>query len=232
MKGILYGNFLLNRKWFLAAGITAVLSTAACAVLITVFSKTPEIISLAGTVFILAVVVVLALCEEWLGRNLEHNIKCRFTDITLAGGISKNTFVLSELLKNVITMVIGLAMCLAMTGVISIFDNSFWSVGQIKFLVSATILIGAVDWIIIPLVIKFKSAEKAGIVVGLVFGFGIVCPLVFAFKTMDNGKDIFTMLIGLFDKAWFFPALLSACAAIYVIFYAIILHRVKWGDVC
>lgn len=231
MKGILYGNFLLNRKWFLAAGIAAVFSTAACAFLL-LQDKTPESTQIIGNIFMLTELIVLALCEEWLARNLELNMKCRFTDYTLAGGISKNTFVLSELIKNVISLAIGFVMCLAMTGVMSAFDSSFWGIVQIKFLTAATVLIGLVDWIIMPLVIKLKSAEKAGVVVGLILGFGIVCPLMIMFKVFDNGADLLAKLMDLFNNAWFFPAFLGACAALYAIFYAIILHRVKWGDVC
>lgn len=231
MKGILYGNFLLNRKWFLWAGIAAVFSTAACVILNFTLDKTPENTQLIGSMQIFTEIIVLALCEEWLGRNLENNIKCRFTDYTLAGGISKNTFVLSELLKNVITMVIGLAMCVAMDGVMSAFDSSFWSVGHIKLLIGAALLIGALDWVMLPLVIKLKSAEKAGLTVGMSMGFGIVMPTMIVYK-MNSELDIMTSLLKLFGEDWFFPAFLGVCAALYAISYAVILHRVKWGDVC
>ena len=222
----------MNRKWFLAAGITAVFCTAACVILLFTLEKTPENAQIIGTFFIMSEIIVLALCGEWHARNLEQNIKCRFTDYTLASGISKNMFVLSELLKNLITVVIGFTMCAAMNGVMGAFDSSFWSIDDIKFLIAATLLISVVNWILIPLVIKLKSAEKAGVVVGLVLGFGVVCPLMIMFKVLDNGADVLAALMDLVNKAWFFPAFLGACAALYAIFYAIILHRVKWGDVC
>lgn len=232
MKGILYGNFLLNRKWFLAAGITAVLSTAACVVLMSVLDKSPENTQIIDNLFIMMEIIVLALCGEWHARNLEQNIKCRFTDYTLAGGISKNMFVLSELLKNLITVVIGFAMCAAMSGVMSAFDSSFWSIDDIKLLIAATLLISVVDWVLIPLVIKLKSAEKAGVVAGLVLGFGVLIPLDLIFEASGSNVNLFSALIDLFNKDWFFFAFLGGCAALYAIFYAIILRRVKWGDVC
>lgn len=230
MRGLLYCNFLLNRKWFLAAGITAVLCTAACAVLAVVLGDAPEYKQLIGSTFILTEVVVLAVCEEWLARNLERNIKCRFTDLTLAGGISKNTFVLSELVTNVIAITIGFAMCMAMTGVMSAVDSSFWSVENVKILTAFTLLIGAVDWIMLPLVIKLKSAEKAGMTTGLIAGFGIVFPIVVAFNL--NEMNLMETLMKLLAKPWFFPVFIGACAALYAVFYAIMLRRVKKGDVC
>lgn len=234
MKGILYGNFLLNRKWFIWAGAAAVLGTAACAVLLSVLGGDPENMGLVGNTFILMQVVVMALCEEWLGRNLEANIKCRFTDYTLAGGISKNMFVLSELVKNMITMLIGLVMCLAMLGVMCLFDSSFCDSGFVEFLIIAALFIGAVDWAMLPLVVKLKSAEKAGMVIGLIVGFGIIFPVILAFRITNNGE--ITMLPELINKVigskWFFPACIGICAALYAVFYAVMLHRVKRGDVC
>lgn len=233
MKGILYGNFLLNRKWFLWAGITAALGTAACAVLLLVLDKEPENMSLVGNIFIFSQIMVMAICEEWLARNLERNIKCRFTDYTLAGGISKNTFVLSELVKNVITMGIAFAMCLAMLGVMCLLDGSFRDMGFVEFLVIVAVFIGAVDWVLLPLVINLKSAEKAGIVVGLILGFGVVLPITIAIKMYDNAfSSMQEFIMNVISNKWFFPASIGVCAAIYAIFYPVILHRVKRGDVC
>lgn len=232
MKGILYGNFLLNRKWFLWAGITAALGTAVCAVLLFVLDNDPENMSLICNIFIFLQIVVLALCEEWLARNLEANIKCRFTDYTLAGGISKNKFVLSELVKNVLAMGIGLAMCLAMLGVMCLLDGSFRDIGFVEFLVIVSVLVSVVDWVLLPLVIKLKSAEKAGIVVGLILGFGIVMPIMTVFRMFDNELNLLDIIMNAIASKWFFPASIGVCAALYAIFYAIILHRVKRGDVC
>ena len=231
MKGILYGNFLLNKKWFIAAGITAVLGTAACAA-VKLFIPDDET-GLAETLLIGLQMIVIATIIEWLGRNLEANIKCRFADITLAGGISKNAFVMSELLKNVISIGIGFVMCIIMQLVMSVFDKSFFTIGTVKTMAVLAVFFGAIEWCVNPLIIDFKSAEKAGLVVGLVLGFGLVMPVmiicnVFVEETESLVSGFFRLLSG----DWLPLIVLGSSAALYAIFYLALLGRVKKGDVC
>ncbi|MDE7362809.1 MAG: hypothetical protein K2N38_12845 [Oscillospiraceae bacterium] len=230
MKGILYGNFLLNKKWFIAAGITAVLGTAFCAFFV---SLVPDEAGVVATLFFGMQMVVMAIIVEWLGRNLEANIKCRFADITLAGGISKNTFVMSELLKNFITIVIGFVMCVMMQLVMSVFDKSFFSLDTVKMTALLIVFMGAIEWTVNPLVINFKSAEKAGLVMGLILAFGVVIPLMiisnaFAEETADFVSAFFKLLSG----NWMPLIIFGISAALYAIFYLALLARVKKGDVC
>lgn len=230
MKGILYVNFLLNKKWFIAAGITAVLGTAFCALLV---SFVPDEAGVVSTLFFGLQMVVMAIIVEWLGRNLEANIRCRFADITLAGGISKNTFVMSELLKNFITIGIGFAMCIIMQLMMSVFDKSFFTLETVKVIAVLAVSYGAIEWTVNPLVIDFKSAEKAGLVIGLILGFGIVMPLMiicnaFSEETADIVSGFFELLSG----NWM-PLIISGIsAALYAVFYFALLARVKKGDVC
>lgn len=233
MKGLLYGNFLLNRKWFLWAGIAALFGTAGCAVLYLVLDNSSENMQIIGNLMLFVDIVALALCEEWLARNLENNIKCRFTDITLAGGITHNTFVLSELINTVISMAIGIVMCIASRGVMCIFDSSFWSRDQLLLILGFGAFVGAFDFAMIPLVIKLRSAEKAGMTIGLIMGFGVVMPLVLVLKfKYDTSEAIFAAIFKFISQRWFFPAVMGLCALVYAVFYFIILKRVKRGDVC
>lgn len=230
MKGILYGNFLLNKKWFIAAGITAVLGTAFCAFFV---SLVPDEAGVVSTLFLGLQMVVMAIIIEWLGRNLEANIKCRFADITLAGGISKNTFVMSELLKNFITIGIGIVMCVIMQLVMSVFDKSFFSLETVKITAVLAVFFGAIEWSVNPLVINFKSAEKAGLVMGLVLGFGLIMPVmiicnVFVEQTESLVSGFFRLLSG----EWLPLIVLGFSAALYAVFYLALLARVKKGDVC
>lgn len=230
MKGILYGNFLLNKKWFIAAGITAALGTAFCAFFVRLVPDESGVVS---TLFLGLQMVVMAIIIEWLGRNLEANIKCRFADITLAGGISKNTFVMSELLKNFITIGIGFVMCIIMQLVMSVFDKSFFSLETVKITAVLAVFFGAIEWTVMPLVIYFKSAEKAGLVMGLILAFGLVMPLmiisnVFSEETANFVSGFFGMLSG----DWMPLIILGISAALYAVFYLALLSRVKKGDVC
>ena len=227
MKGILYGNFLLNKKWFIAAGIAAVLGTAFCAFFV---SLVPDEAGVVATVLQL---VVIAIIMEWPGRNLEANIKCRFTDITLAGGITKSTFVTSELLKNVISIGIGLVMCRAMQLAMSVSDKSFFTLETVKLIAVMAVTMGALEWTASPLVIHFKSAEKAGLLMGLIFGFGLVLTMITFCTIFTEEKETFVSgFFSLLSGNWLPLIIVGISAAIYVIFYFVLLSRVKRGDVC
>lgn len=231
MKGILYGNFLLNKKWFIAAGITAVIGTAFCAFWVKLVPN--DTTGVPGVLFSGVQMAVIAILMEWLGRNLEANIRCRFTDMTLAGGISRNTFVMSELLKNFISIGIGFVMCVIMQLVMSILDKSFFSFESVKVLAVLALFCGSVEWTVNPLVISFKSAEKAGLVVGLVLGFGLVLPVMIICNTFAEETDsLINGFLKLLSGEWMPLIVVGISAVLYAIFYFALLARIKKGDVC
>lgn len=237
MKGILYEGFLLNRKWFFVAGIAAVLNTLACVILIA-----NGMAVIANSIFSAGEILVVTLVDEWLDRHFENNLKCRFTDVKLAAGITKNMFVMSELLKNLITMAVGLTMCAAMNGIVFAAEKviglevPFWNIFYIKFAVLLVLIEGLIDFISLPLVIDLKSAEKAGLVIGIVIGFGIVMPITIINNLLDSEPNkhntFLEMIYGFFDNPYFFLAVFGIAAVIYAVAYAVLLRRVKKGDVC
>lgn len=237
MKGILYEGFLLNRKWFFVAGIAAVLNTLACVILIA-----NGMAVIANNIFSAGEILVVTLVDEWLDRHFENNLKCRFTDVKLAAGITKNMFVMSELLKNLITMAVGLTICAAMNGIVFAAEKvigleiPFWNIFYIKFAVLLVLIEGLIDFISLPLVIDLKSAEKAGLVIGIVIGFGIVMPITIINNLLDSEPNkhntFLEMIYGFFDNPYFFLAVFGIAAVIYAVSYAVLLRRVKKGDVC
>lgn len=234
MKGLLYCNFMLNKKWFLFSGIVAALGAAVGAVLLNVLDM-EENAQLIGTTIFFFELVAMLLCPEWTGRQLESNLKSRFTNYTLSSPVSHNMFVLTELVQNVISTAIGFVMCLAMRGIICIFDNSFWDVSHLKLLGGMAIFVIMFDFALTPLAIKLKSSEKAGAVVGLVAGFGIVLPIMLIAKMTSPDGDtagLLNSLLTFIGKPWFAPVFIGACVVLTAVFYAITYHTVKKGDVC
>jgi len=231
VKGILYGNFLLNKKWFVAAGIVAVLGTAFCSFWAWLVPE--DTTGVPGLLLRFMQLAVLGVLTEWLARNLEANIKCRFTDMTLAGGISKGTFVNSELLKNLITMAIGFVTCVMMQLVMCAFDKSADLLGSIRLIAGMTALFGAMEWMVLPMVINFKSAEKAGLILGLGLGFGLLMPVMILVNIFaEEAEPVINTILRLLSGEWSFLILAGISAAIYVIFRFVLLARVKKGDVC
>ncbi|MCM1164543.1 MAG: hypothetical protein NC299_08280 [Lachnospiraceae bacterium] len=230
MCGILYGNFILNKKWFLAAGITAVFGTVSCAVL---NGLMPDDVAATSMIFIGVQLITFAILSEWLARNLESNVKCRFTDLTLAGGVSKNMFVMSELLKNLITIAAGMALCIIMQLVMSVFNKEFFTLESVKMIAVLGFFCGAVEWTVNPLTISFKSAEKAGLTMGLIIGFGLVMPIMILLNTFtEETETLVNRLPELFSGNTLTLIMVGISAALYVIFYFALLARIKKGDVC
>lgn len=230
MKGLLYGNFVLNKIWFIASAILAAAGAAVTAVLHNVLPES----GMVGYALIIGEVVVLATCNEWLARNLESNLKTRFADYALAGGITKNQFVLAEMLKNLLSTGISFLICVFMQLVLCVFDSSFFSMDNIMTLFILALLFGTMEWVCMPAVVSLKSAEKAGITVGLVLGFGLVMPLFIVFRTfkVETDEEFFPKLLEFINEPWFILVFVVICAAVYTLFYFILLNRVKKGDVC
>ncbi len=230
MKGLLYGNFLLNKSWFIISGIVMAVGVFVTAVLCNIDPGS----GVGQFGLTITEVVVITICVEWLGRNLESNLKSRFADYALAGGISKGQFVTSELLKNLISIGIGFAMCVVTQLVLNVFDRGLFSLENVRNAVLYALFVGAVEWICAPVVINLKSAEKAGLLVGIVLGFGVVMPVGALIMIFLAGKDetLGEYIMRVFAEPWFGWAFVGVCAAIYAIFYFVLLRRVKRGDVC
>lgn len=235
MKGLLYCNFSLCKKWFMAAGIFGVIGTTACMVCRFVMGDDQNAVQTTEFAFVWVQIITLAISEEWLGRNLEANIKNRFADYVLSG-MSKKIFVLSELVKNLITMGIGFTICLIMQLAMNIADPGCLSFNSVKILFIGVLFVGVFDWIIEPVIIALGSAEKAGLAVGGSVGFLIVLPLMLIIEgNMNNNETtqlVTETIIQTVNKPWFVPMIVALLVCIYAGVYLIFLKRVKKGDVC
>lgn len=227
MKGLVYAGLVLNKTYFIAACLVAVAGTALVSWLGRVFAD-PET-SVVISIFLLGMqFVVMAIVEEYLARDFEKNIKSRFADYALAG-MSKVKFVTAELLKNIISMAAAFAVTVLMQLVFMAVNPGMSDANRIFVLAGLAILVGVVDWVCLPLVISLKSAELAGLVVGLCIGFGILMPTMVVFQIYD---DVWIKLADFFSNGPVFLCVLATGAAIYSLFYLILLNRVRKGDVC
>lgn len=215
----------MNRGYFIAAFITLICSAVLGSVVL--YNVNEARADDYGFGFLcvtfLPFLPMVILCE-FLARDVEHNIKCGFFKYTLSS-ISRGRYTLSLLLTNLFVNVLGLAVGYLLLFIFRLFGGEA-NVLPFYFILLPmfALLAGAVEWICMPVTIKLKSAEKAGLIVGIVLGFGTVLPVTIALKSSDFVFDI--------TKIATVPALmimLGAAAAVYALIYAIIMRMLKRG---
>ena len=232
MKGLLYASCVLNKKFFVGAGITAAAATI-FAVVCELMSQQRFFNEIAYFVILIASVLPAGIALEFPARDLEKNLKNRFANYALAGGITKNRFVLAELLKNLMCVAGGAAVCCVVSLVCMAVKPGYLVTSNIVFHLLIIVGIGVGEWCVTPLTITTKSAEKAGLIFGLCLGFGLILPFNLLAAAIEDGSawgefGLFTLV----SKPWFPWAVFGAAAVIYAVVYLIMLARVKRGDVC
>ncbi len=225
MKGLFYSTVKSNRGYFIAAFVAFLCSIAAGSVILTIVKQTgSDKYGIAFfSVFLLPLLPILIL-SEFFGRDLERNIKSGFLNYTLSS-IPRGSFVLSQLLTNIIFSALGLVMGFGMLGIFRAVGGEEW-VGYYYFriLIMAVIAVSIVEWLCIPVALKLKSAEKAGLAVGVVLGFGLVMPLAAVYNSVMTEFDV-NILIS--TEAMLIEA--GVALAVYAVVYLICMRILKGG---
>lgn len=225
MKGLFYSTVKSNRGYFIAAFVAFLCSTAVGSVILTIVKENgSDQYGIAFfSVFLLPLLPVFILCE-FFGRDLERNIKSGFLKYTLSS-IPRESFVLSQLLTNIIFCALGLVMGLGMLGIFRAVGGEEW-VGSYYFriLIMAAIAASIIEWICIPVTVSLKSAEKAGLAVGVVIGFGLVMPLMVVYQRIMTEFDV-NILIS--PEAMLIEA--GVALAVYAVVYSVCLKMLKRG---
>ena len=231
MKGLLYAGCVLNKKFFITAGIAGTAATILAVIGVLNVDTNRFFKEIAYFLFLIAAGLPGCIALEFPARDLEKNIKSRFANYALAGGISKNQFVLAELLKNLLCVIGGVLFC-GMVGLILMAVNPGYIVARSLVLpMLIIVLMGAMEWAVMPLTISFKSAEKAGLTLGLFIGFGICLPASTFFANELRGGSS-SNILSLLVEPWLPWATLGFAVVVYAVVYVILLARVKRGDVC
>ncbi len=223
MKGLLYAGFTLNKAYLIGAGIAAA-AAAAIGALLQVY-LCDDLITPQAQLLLPMISVVIA--GEWCGRDIEKNLKNRFTDYTLAAGVSKNMFVLTCLAENILTLVFSYALTALTLLVYSLAGADVDGEDFVMFFCYALIVF-AVEWMCTPLTLLFKSAEKAGLLLGVFLGFGIVFPIVIMIK--GEISNFYELIVKLISSP--LPTVAGVCAGLYALFYLLSFFVVKRGDLC
>lgn len=230
MRGLLYSSLLRNRGFIIGTAVYSVIAAVVGVVLIYLSRSYSDIASV--LMFLLPVfpLISVVLALEGVDRELENSLKTRFANYALSA-VTPRQFIMTELLKNFCFSAYGIVMGMLMLAFYELIDADVLTDTGLLFRLypMVGILIGLVQWVMLPLVIKFKNAEKAGMVVGLIIGFGTVLPINLIQAKTDGGFRIdIKSLITPVPTAVF----LLTVVLIYALFYALLVRRVERGNIC
>lgn len=227
MKGLLYASAVLNKGWYFGAGVASVLGMV-LGVILQLLARNDMAGFSVENVLVFLPIIPVCILAEFLARDLERSLKCRFTDYAMAA-VSKNAVALTELAKNLLCAIISIILasvmllCYKLAGAELSF-NTF--VGMWEVILFAYMI----EWIVIPMTIYLKSAEQAGLIVGIILGFGIIFPTLLIGSIIMKGENFLGVLMKLLETpVWI---VLPITAAVYALIYVILLKRLKRGDVC
>jgi len=169
------------------------------------------------------------LVMEPITRDLEKNIKSRFLNYSLTG-ITRKQFMLTQFIINIGSCLIGAVMVLLHYFIVNLACPDIYSLQHLGVMALFIMLGGVMEWVLIPLTIKFKSSEKAGALFGFVLGFSVILPIMWFFFDKEEGGEIVDPFG--FITPEFMLIALGVTVAIYIIGWFIISNRVRKGDLC
>ena len=230
MRGLLYSSLLRNRGFIIGTAVYSVIAAVVGVVLIYLSRSYSDIAPVLTILVNILPLISIVLALEGVDRELENSLKTRFANYALSA-VTPRQFIMTELLKNFCFSAYGTVMGMLMLAFFALADASaFPDVGFLfRLYPMAGILSGLIQWVMMPLVIKFKNAEKAGMVIGLIIGFGTVLPINLIQAKTDGGFEIdIKSLITPVPTAVF----LLAVVLIYALVYVLLVRRVERGNIC
>lgn len=230
MKGLWYAYLTLNRKYWIGAAIAFVVVIAA-GVLIMVFADDdPASMGAESLLLMIMPWVAPMVLSEAICRDLEANIRRRFAQYSLCA-VTHRTYVMFYftvlLATTAVGMVLAVATILALCGFaqLPLAGSALISPDDIPFSLFVLAMGNVFTWLMMPLTMELKSHEKAGLVGGLVLGFGVVMPYVLSNISDDGGIQLSMFTVSTEDM------LIGGAvmAVVTVIAWLWLLHDVKKG---
>lgn len=226
MKGLLYDYFLSSRSYFIGAGIVAAVLTTLWTLVLNLLSE--EVLPLIRSFLPIFALVITVIATEGCARYLEKLQKTHFLNHILSSRVSRGGFTLALLVMNLLSLALGVALVVLMFVILGLSNASLLTPELFGSVGIAAMIFGAVDFAVFFPTLLLKSAEKGGMIIGLILGFGVVFPCLRIFEDGLVTVD-FTALLN--DPMSYLIAA-AVGVGIYALSYAAILLRLKRGDVC
>lgn len=230
MKGMLYSSLLYNRKFIKGAGIYTAAATVVGVGLIYISSMFPEYSPSIGILLSIMPLISIVIALEGVDREMESSLKIRFTNYTLSA-VTPHKFAVNELLKNLTLTVYGTVLSMLMAVIFQVVGPGLFNSAMIDHIFTVIPMVGIlcslIEFGIMPLVIKFKSAEKAGMLVGVIVGFGIIFPVGILMNHRPSMDDILSVV-----QFPILPCVIALFILLYALFYLLLEKRLERGNLC
>ncbi len=231
MKGMLYLYAANNKGGWALTGGCFILAAVLCIAATRAFVDCMDLVVPAGMASFFLPLFVSVIPTEILLRDYEKVMKSRFTGYVLSG-MTKHTFVLTELVKNLLTTLACIVLDFSLLGIVAAVGGGDLLAAEI-FQLHAFIIIGGMgllNWIAMTPTTILKSQEKASLVIGLPLGciVGILMSILFIRPELEQSfYDILSKCFTLQGQLIIYAIIVALYALFYVIFYL----KVRKGDV-
>lgn len=226
MKGLYQTFFLLRKNYFIFPAIAAfIIMVAGCLLLI--FAESEDAQGITVMLILLAPMICAMLPGEAICLDFDRSIKTRYANYLLSG-MSYTRFCNIELIKNLMVAAFSLAIVCVCDLAFWLANNTVMSLDMFMLHIISILIVNAGNWLLMPIVVKFRSADKAGLIIGLALGV-IGAPLIIlAFES----EEILSKLISALESPLSVLVTLGVALAMYVVGYPLLLRTVKRGDIC
>lgn len=230
MKGLIYSYTRLYKGFWIAAGIVTVLAAVIGLVLLGIYGDREVEMGVVVCVLIFLPVIAPIILTEAHNRCLEQYINTRFLNYQLCG-ITAGRFILTELVKSIGAIVAGIVATAIPTLAFMLVDGSGIFVEMLLLQILFVIMGNALTWMCVPLTIKLKSQEKAGMILGLAAGVSIIYPMMKMMEKASNG-ELMLDISGIARDPMTYVVVIGICAAVYALVSLVLWLQIKRGDMC
>lgn len=227
MKGLIYSWAYCRKIFFIISFLLFLVICAAMTIIIPYADLEDTGIQAAAAIFtIVSGAACAVICGESLDKDLEDMIKTGFAKYALTG-ISKKIFINALLVRNLICMVLSMIYGTVISALYFYLTNTPMTVFTWLIAPAFVFFIYGTDFLITPLIIKFKNSEKAGFALGIAIG--VIAFILVVISKIVGFNEMFRELV---RKPVFLAGAAGFFLLLYIPAYFISLKTLKRGDIC
>ncbi len=233
MKGLYYTYATLKKHFFIWAAVIFVIVTVLGCVMMKIALNPdidPALYSMLTSVGIpftvmLGPIISTMMFNEGINHEIEENLKCGFLNYALSG-MSYHRYTRTQLIITLLSLAASIVTIGLHWLCFCLVDSSIFDFSAISIQLTMLLFGGLLNWLCIPITIRFRSQEKAGLLMGLILG----CSFAPFFADSIFDMESRFNLMNWFDKPISIVVSFAASAVLFSLGYLLLYKTVKRGD--